>query len=97
VFCVNLLAAGQQALAEHFSGKVRDRQFDDLSFRADRTGAPVLEGTLGHFDCEVIHEHQVGSHAIFIGRVLACEGRAGRPLGYFEGGFHDFAIEGVRT
>ena len=53
VFCVNVLAGEQRALAEHFSGKVRDRQFDDVAYRIDTTGAPVLEGTIAHFDCEL--------------------------------------------
>jgi len=92
VFCVNVLAGEQRALAEHFSGKVRDRQFDDVAYRIDTTGAPVLEGTIAHFDCELAHEYQFGSHSILIGRVLSCSARPGSPLGYFNGGFHDFGI-----
>jgi flavin reductase (DIM6/NTAB) family NADH-FMN oxidoreductase RutF len=92
VFCVNVLAGEQRALAEHFSGKVRDRQFDDVNYRIDSTGAPVLEGTIAHFDCELAHEYQFGSHSILIGRVLSCAARPGSPLGYFNGGFHDFGI-----
>jgi flavin reductase (DIM6/NTAB) family NADH-FMN oxidoreductase RutF len=92
VFCVNVLAGEQRALAEHFSGKVRDRQFDDVAYRIDTTGAPVLEGTIAHFDCELAHEYQFGSHSILIGRVLSCDARPGSPLGYFNGGFHDFGI-----
>ncbi len=92
VFCVNVLAGEQRALAEHFSGKVRDRQFDDVAYRIDTTGAPVLEGTIAHFDCELAHEYQFGSHSILIGRVLSCAARPGSPLGYFNGGFHDFGI-----
>jgi flavin reductase (DIM6/NTAB) family NADH-FMN oxidoreductase RutF len=92
VFCVNVLAGEQRALAEHFSGKVRDRQFDDVAYRIDATGAPVLEGTIAHFDCELAHEYQFGSHSILIGRVLSCAARPGSPLGYFNGGFHDFGI-----
>jgi len=92
VFCVNVLAGEQRELAEHFSGKVRDRQFDDVAYRIDTTGAPVLEGTIAHFDCELAHEYQFGSHSILIGRVLSCAARPGSPLGYFNGGFHDFGI-----
>lgn len=92
VFCVNVLAGEQRALAEHFSGKVRDRQFDDVAYRIDTTGAPVLEGTIAHFDCALAHEYQFGSHSILIGRVLSCAARPGSPLGYFNGGFHDFGI-----
>ncbi len=92
VFCVNVLAGDQRLLAERFSGKVRDRQFADIDYAIDTTGAPVLSGAIAHFDCEVSHEQQIGSHSILIGRVLSCKARAGSPLGYFNGGFHDFGI-----
>ncbi|HEX3457021.1 MAG TPA: flavin reductase family protein [Candidatus Baltobacteraceae bacterium] len=92
IFCVNVLAGEQRELAEHFAGKVRDRQFDEVAYRIDATGAPVLEGTIAHFDCELAHEYQFGSHSILIGRVLSCAARPGSPLGYFNGGFHDFGI-----
>jgi flavin reductase (DIM6/NTAB) family NADH-FMN oxidoreductase RutF len=92
IFCVNVLAGDQRELAEHFSGKVRDRQFADIAYAIDSTGAPVLGGTIAHFDCELAEEYQYGSHSILIGRVLSCSARPGSPLGYFNGGFHDFGI-----
>ncbi len=94
-FCVNVLAGNQRELAERFSGKIRDRQFDGVAYGAGETGAPVLEGTIAHFECTVAEEHHAGSHSIFLGQVVACVARAGTPLGYFNGGFHDFGIEVV--
>jgi 3-hydroxy-9,10-secoandrosta-1,3,5(10)-triene-9,17-dione monooxygenase reductase component len=93
IFCVNLLGAGQRELAERFSGRIKERQFDDIAWSTDVTGAPVLSGTVGHFDCAVDAEHHAGSHSIFIGRVLACTAQAGAPLGYYEGQFRDFHLE----
>jgi flavin reductase (DIM6/NTAB) family NADH-FMN oxidoreductase RutF len=92
IFCVNVLAGDQRRLAEHFSGRVRERQFADIEYAVDATGAPVLAGTIAHFDCALTAEYQVASHSIFVGRVLSCSARAGSPLGYFNGGFHDFGI-----
>jgi flavin reductase (DIM6/NTAB) family NADH-FMN oxidoreductase RutF len=92
IFCVNVLAGEQRHLAEHFAGRVRERQFDEVAYRVDSTGAPVIGGTIAHFDCELTEEHHAASHAIMIGRVLSCETRPGSPLGYFNGGFHDFGI-----
>lgn len=92
IFCVNILAADQVELAERFSGKMRERQFEDVAFTIDKTGAAVLGGTVAHLDCEVLQEHQASSHSIFIGRVLSCSARPGVPLGYFNGGFHDFHL-----
>lgn len=92
IFCVNVLAGDQRRLAEHFSGKVRERQFEAIPFAIDATGAPVLDGILAHFDCELAREYRAGSHSILIGNVLSCSARPGSPLGYFNGGFHDFGI-----
>ena len=94
-FCVNVLAGNQRDLAERFSGKIRDRQFDGVPYCVGETGAPVLEGTIAHFECTVAEEHHAGSHSIFLGHVVACVARPGTPLGYFNGGFHDFGIEVV--
>ncbi|MGA8576640.1 MAG: flavin reductase family protein [Candidatus Cybelea sp.] len=92
IFCVNVLAGDQRPLAEHFSGKVRDRQFAEIAYTVDTSGAPVLNGAIAHFDCELAEEYHIGSHSILIGRVLSCSARPGSPLGYFNGGFHDFGI-----
>jgi flavin reductase (DIM6/NTAB) family NADH-FMN oxidoreductase RutF len=92
IFCVNVLAGDQRRLAEHFSGKVRERQFDEIEYAIDSTGAPVLQGCIAHFDCRVAHEYHFASHSILIGHVLSSSARPGSPLGYFNGGFHDFGI-----
>jgi len=92
VFCVNLLAGDQRELAERFAGKFRENQFEGIAYRTDVTGAPVLEGTVAHLDCNVVEEHAVESHSIFIGRVVGSSARTGSPLGYYNAGFHDFGI-----
>jgi flavin reductase (DIM6/NTAB) family NADH-FMN oxidoreductase RutF len=92
IFCVNFLSGDQRELAERFSGKRRERQFEGVEYDVDATGAAVLRGTVAHLDCEVLEEHQAGSHSIFIGRVLSCVSRSGSPLGYYNGDFHDFGM-----
>ncbi|MBV8196741.1 MAG: flavin reductase family protein [Candidatus Eremiobacteraeota bacterium] len=92
IFCVNVLAGDQRRLAEHFSGRVRERQFTDIAYATDVTGAPVLPGAIAHFDCEVAHEYHFGSHSILIGHVVGCAARPGSPLGYLNGGFHDLGV-----
>ena len=92
IFCINLLAHEQVELAHRFSGKTREHQFDDIGYDTAETGAPVLRGTIGYFDCAVTHEHHAGSHSIFIAEVVACHTRAGAPLGYYNGAFADFGM-----
>ncbi|GAC1388164.1 MAG: hypothetical protein NVSMB31_01700 [Vulcanimicrobiaceae bacterium] len=92
VFCVNILSAQQQQLAERFSGKLREKQFEGVDYFVDQTGAAVLTGSLAHLDCEVTGEHHVGSHSIFIGKVLSIGTAEGSPLGYFAGEFKNFGV-----
>lgn len=92
IFCLNVLSGEQRHLAERFAGTVREHQFAEIAYLTDATGAPVLPGAIAYFDCEVTAEHHVGSHSIFIGRVVSCRARGGSPLGYFNGGYHDFGI-----
>ena len=92
IFCVNILAGEQRELADRFSGKLHERQFDDIGYDEAVTGAPVIRGAIAHFDCVVTEEHHAGSHSIFIGSVVDCAARSGSPLGYFNGDFHDFGI-----
>jgi flavin reductase len=93
IFCVNLLSGVQRHVAERFSGKVSERQFEQIGYDVDVTGAPVLHGIVAYFDCTVTEEHHAGSHSIFVGTVVSCAARAGSPLGYFNGGYHDFGIQ----
>lgn len=74
VVCVNVLAARQEALTAVFAGQ-RDfsmgERFEIARWRELKTGAPVLEGALASFDCEIEREFEVGTHSLFICRVVA--------------------------
>jgi flavin reductase (DIM6/NTAB) family NADH-FMN oxidoreductase RutF len=91
-FSVNLLAHEQHELAKRFSTKKveGEARFDEHDWETLATGAPVLKGTIASLDCELIGEHVVETHSIFIGRVR--EGRfaeGAEPLLYFRGDFWD--------
>lgn len=90
VFCVNLLADGDDAVARRFSDpSVRAHRFRDREWRALATGAPALVGGLASFDCTVLDALDVHSHTIFVGRVEAIElwRDEVQPLVYLDGGF----------
>jgi flavin reductase len=80
VFCVNLLREDQAFLSDCFAGRVAlpggDR-FAAGNWGVLSTGAPVLEGVLAAFDCDLAQEISWGSHRIFIGAVR--EVALGRP------------------
>lgn len=94
IFCVNILAEGQEEIAKRFADHARraDR-FAGIATRPAATGAPVIEGCLAYVDCRLAEEHTAGTHTIFIGEVVACGAVSGKPLGYLNAGYRDFGIE----
>ncbi len=67
-FCVNVLAADQVSLSDHFASKKTDK-FADVKWRNGALGLPVLEGTAATFECETAFEYEGGDHMIFVGTV----------------------------
>ncbi len=85
VFCVNLLSTRQRALADKFAGRPHigdPYSFDEDLWHSRHTGAPVLIGSVAHFDCSVESAHDAGSHRIFIGRVRHADSNEHTPLVY---------------
>jgi flavin reductase (DIM6/NTAB) family NADH-FMN oxidoreductase RutF len=92
-FCVNVLRLEQQALAEKFSSHDHTSPFAGEAYRAGASGAPIFDGSLAYFDCELAEEHTAGTHTIFLGKVVDCGAAAeGEPLGYFDGAYRDFQM-----
>jgi flavin reductase (DIM6/NTAB) family NADH-FMN oxidoreductase RutF len=87
-FAVSVLGRSHEGLARRFSlGNRRDR-FQDLNYRIEMTGSPVLEDALAWLDCQVTEVHQGGDHSIVVGEVVACDSQEGEPLVFFRGGYH---------
>ncbi len=88
IFAVNLLHQRQRDLADRFAGRHPDiaERFRDVAYCRDATGAPILEDSLGYYDCRVVAAHDAGDHTIFVGQVEAA-GRlhTGHPLIYHQG------------
>ncbi|HVI28266.1 flavin reductase family protein [Hansschlegelia sp.] len=86
-FALNFLAESQQNIASYFAGS-EPKSFQAVPHRSGVRGCPLLEGCAAHLECLVEDRHEVGSHAIFIGRVVAAGAGDAAPLAYFEAGFH---------
>lgn len=69
-FAVSVLGDDQVALARRFA-RSGGQKFGGVSWRSERTGAPVLEGCLAWVDCRLELVHDAGDHEIVIGTVLA--------------------------
>ena len=84
-FAVSLLGAAQGALAQHFARGVPPiALWHGIALR-EGGRAPLLAGSLGWLECELVAEHAVGDHTLFIGLVERAElGPAQPPLVYFD-------------
>ena len=80
-FAVNLLAEGQDDLAQHFARGVPPiALWERIALRAS-DGPPELDGALGWLRCRRLDEHPTGDHTFFVGTVESAElGTATRPL-----------------
>jgi flavin reductase (DIM6/NTAB) family NADH-FMN oxidoreductase RutF len=90
-FCVNVLAADQEAICRRFAAKGADK-FDGLRWRSAGSGAPIIDDVLAWIDCDLELVHEAGDHYMVMGRVreLAVE-RSSLPLVFYQGGYGRFA------
>jgi flavin reductase (DIM6/NTAB) family NADH-FMN oxidoreductase RutF len=86
VFAVNFLSEMQEFLAERFAGRAPlvNTRFDGVPHRAEATGAPILDGSIGWLDCRVEQVIDAGDHVLFVGRVVRLgESAKDKALVYF--------------
>jgi flavin reductase (DIM6/NTAB) family NADH-FMN oxidoreductase RutF len=83
-FAVNVLADGQDALAQQFARAAEDK-FAGITTLTGLTGAPLIEGALAHVECRVAERYAGGDHEIMLGEVVALSRGVGEPL-VFRGG-----------
>ena len=87
-FGVSLLASEQQDLALRFAGRdgaKGSERFATASWDRGILGVPLLRTAIGALEC-VLHHHQtVGTHGLFIGRIVATRRGEGEPLVSYQG------------
>jgi flavin reductase (DIM6/NTAB) family NADH-FMN oxidoreductase RutF len=72
IFCINVLSAEDDALAQRFSSpEHRDARFAGRDWGALVTGAPALADALASFDCRISKTVDADTHTIFIAHVVA--------------------------
>lgn len=91
-FCVNILSTGSARLAHDFAFMDPSIRFTTHSWRATRSGNPVLEAALAWLDCEMIQSIEVEDHLIAIGKVVGLGQSMDHrePLTYYRGNFGEF-------
>lgn len=91
-FAINVLQIGQQQASNRFAGKGEDR-FATTHWRAGETGVPLLDGSLGSFECKRYAIHEGGDHFVLFGEVVRAQYEPRRdPLLYFRGKYRRLHI-----
>ena len=87
-FAMNILAENQQDISNRFAMK-GPKEFGDLDWFAETTGAPILRQSLAYADCKVVDIAPGGDHDIFIGQILGggLLNAAEKPLLYYAGAY----------
>jgi flavin reductase (DIM6/NTAB) family NADH-FMN oxidoreductase RutF len=84
-FAVNILARGQEPLAERFASREgEDRRFSALECETGATGAPLLAGSVAQLDCRLASAHESGDHTIYTGEVVEVRLFDGTPLVFYD-------------
>ncbi|MBA3955620.1 MAG: flavin reductase family protein [Acidimicrobiia bacterium] len=90
IFCVNVLAEDQEAVARVFATPGADR-FGKVGWAPSPSGAPRIYGSLAWIDCTIDAVHPGGDHEICVGRVRALGmEREDGPLVFYRGGYGRF-------
>ncbi len=86
-FCVNVLAEGQDAIAQTFARSGTDK-FAGVHWTPSRHGSPVLDDVVAWIDAELWAEYDGGDHTIVAARVLDLgSSPTRRPLLYHRGSY----------
>ena len=84
-FCVNVLAAEQEALARQFAGCGGDVVW------LEGPSAPRLAGVLAYLECRPWREYDGGDHTLFVGEVIDLGYRDGDALAFHTSRFTSIA------
>jgi flavin reductase (DIM6/NTAB) family NADH-FMN oxidoreductase RutF len=94
IFCVNVLAADQEALSRACARPdTPEAMLEGVSYVLGVSGAPILEGALAYLECQVAASFEFGTHTIFIGEAVALGAADVEPLLFYRGRYARLAPE----
>lgn len=76
VFALSLLGRDDRSVVRRFVKPAEDTggALNGFAVRSARTGAPILDQAVAWIDCEVRQRVPCGSHTLFVGEVVDCDG-----------------------
>lgn len=98
ILSVNVLGAQHEHISNTFASKLcSEQRFQQGTWTKLVTGSPVLKDALVSFDCEIEQVQEVGTHSVFMCRVVAIkQSEQDESLVYFNRTYHQVGqIEAV--
>lgn len=91
-FVVNVLAAGQEGISNHFSSRQYQTDWSEIAAIPLENGVSGVAGAVSHIQCARQSVVDGGDHVIVIGRVTGLSAHDdAQPLLYFRGRYGRFA------
>lgn len=90
ILSVNVLGAQHEHISNTFASKLcSEQRFQQGTWTKLVTGSPVLVDALVSFDCEIEQVQEVGTHSVFMCRVVAIkQSEQDESLVYFNRTYH---------
>jgi flavin reductase (DIM6/NTAB) family NADH-FMN oxidoreductase RutF len=92
-FGVSVLSSEQDALSDHFAGRVREvpplYRFESVH------ETPLVDGALAHVVAQVVRSYWGGDHSLFLGQVEYARYGEGRPLLFHAGQYERLPLAQV--
>lgn len=91
VLSVNVLGAQHEQISNAFASSKfsSEKRFQLGAWTTLETGAPILQDALVNFDCHIEEIQKVGTHSIFLCRVIAIkQSQQDESLVYFNRAYH---------
>jgi 3-hydroxy-9,10-secoandrosta-1,3,5(10)-triene-9,17-dione monooxygenase reductase component len=94
-FVINILAAGQELIAEAFASQSGNNKFAHVAYELSAEARlPLLGGALAMLECRLVHAYAGGDHRLVVGEVSAMRMNSGLPLLRYDGRY--LGIDRVR-
>lgn len=96
-FAVNVLSREQEHISNQFARALTNK-WDQVKTSVGHAEAPLIAGSIAHFECEPYANYDGGDHVIFVVNVVrhATHPDAPAPLIFFRGRYRDLVDETQR-
>lgn len=85
-FAVNVLAADQMEMSNHFARQQEDK-FAAVEWEEGIGGAPIFPNCAARFQCQIYDKVDGGDHWIFVGKVIGFDDFGRSPLCFHQGSY----------